>query len=712
MFASTVQNCSGIKTKPIIPYTLLFAFSEIVVSFELLSLFSAINKTNFLGLNFLIFVIAVILLRATKSELYRPDLKSFLLDILKAVKRDKLLIFAILSVSFFIIIGFVLSAILPVTISDAMTYHVPRAVHWILHGSLTHFDTVDPRMISMPINSELVFAWVILFLKSDVGLNLLAFFGYINTIIVLYCFLGELGFCVRKRIWSVFVFSAFAFAVIESTSTDTNMFTGSLLLTSVYLFYTGVKNNNNIVLYISSLALALSCGVKTTAIIALPSIAIIMLVVSYAFEKKICYKPILKFALFFFVNFMIFSSYNYILNYINFHDFVTTPEQFELNRFRGGIKGYLSNLIKYFFMILGDFSGIRFMFRFNEFLRQLCELCHILIGVHMYTYTSPFFPDSDLVKTNVFIVEAKVGMGLLGLLAFLPSVFISLFKFGKPTNSRNKKSVLRVLAFAYVFNILLFSGVMFFTGFNSRYLTTLTVISIPILVCTYIKSYKNIFKYILIFVCCYYLIFVSIRSPYRDVRKMMSIFRENRNIHVLRDMIRSNTEGYSGDELNMCRLRKYIVQKKPNKIAFFSGYADFTLPVDFLTLYGYKIDYLNSEKLDNVNLEDYDTIIFHTLYQKSFVVSKINDVEKDTHQKTYYDKKYDIVCGYYNSDNKIITSDSDDIPVYVSCLTPFEKMEELGYYIDAFIPNQKNYKISPDNENAKQNKDLIVYRRK
>lgn len=713
IFASVLEHCSGIKTKPIIPYMFLSAFAVIVLSFELLSLFGAINKINFLLVNSLFFVFAVILMKKTKSEVYRPQIKNFLLDIKKALKKDKLLFFSILPLLFFIVLAFILTSIAPVTLSDAMTYHVPRAVHWIFNGTLAHFETVDPRMISMPINSELVFAWVILFLKSDIGLSLLPFCGYINSIIVLYCFLGELGFCLRKRLWTVFIFSSLAFVLIETTSTDTNMFTGSLLLTSVYLFYSGVKNNKNPVLYFSSLALALSCGVKTTAVIALPSVAIVMLAISYAFEKKMCYKPLLKFAMFFFANFMLFSSYNYILNYIDFNNFVTTPEQYEINRFRGGIKGYLSNLIKYSFMIAGDFSGISFMGLFNEFSRQLCEAFHILIGVHMNTYTSEMFLGSDMIKTNIYLLETKVGMGLLGLLAFLPSVVISLFRFKKPTESRNKKSVLSALAFAYIFNILLFAGVMIFTEYNSRYLTTLTMISVPVLVCTYIKSYKNIFKYILIFIGCYYLIFVSMRSPYRKVEDIITVFRADKNLHTLRSVMRSAVSGYSGDELNVCRLRNYIVEKKPNKIAYFSGFADYSFPVDLLRLHGYKIDYLNFEKLDGVNLKDYDMIITHTLYQKSLIINKYDSVEKDREQKTYYDRENDVACGYYNYKNEIITKDSDDMPLYVACRTPFEHFDEIGYYIDAFFPTKKNYDYSKESrDKVTQNEDFMVYRRK
>ncbi|MBR6164174.1 hypothetical protein IKQ26_09865 [bacterium] len=714
LFSSMAEHYSPIKTKPFLSYLLLFAFSEIILSFEILSLFKGISEINCLAVNFLFLLSSVVLLRVKNIPVFVPDLKGFFSDINKAVKRDKTLIIGLVALSFFILLAFIISLISPVAISDAMVYHVPRAVSWVYQGSLEHFSTIDPRMLSMPINSELFFAWVILFLKSDVALGMLPYFGYINLITVLYCFLGELGFCVRKRLWTVFIASAFAFIVIETTSLDTNMFVGSLLLTAIYLFYAGVKHNKNLLLFISSLALALDCGVKTTAIIALPSVALIMLYLSFIYNKKNFYKPILKFSLFFFLNFIVFSAYNYILNYIHFNDFVTTSAQYEINRFRGGIKGYLSNLIKYFFMIVADFSGINFMGVFNEFARQLCEICHLLIGVHTDTFTSMQFPDTDIIKTNIFLLETKVGMGILGILAFFPSLIISFRRFKK--KSRNNKSLIGVIGLAYIFNILLFAGVMIYTGYNSRYLTTFAVMSMPVLVFTYLKSYKNVYKWLLIVVASYYLIFVSQLSPYRDVKKMFNAFRETPNIHILRDKMRSSVLTYSGDELNFCRLRKYLVQTKPKRTAYFSNYGDYIVPVDLLRLYGYKIDFLDFEDLKGINLRDYDAIIVHTLHQISPYIKKFNSKENSavlpSGLKIYFDRENGVGCFYQNYRYSPINIDSDAIPTLVKCQTPIEQLDELGYYIDAFIPSNKYYDLIPEAERKKDNADLIVYRRR
>ncbi len=686
----------------------LSSFAQIILSFEILSLLQAINQINFIYINTFFLIVSLFVFKKTKTELYKPRFSLFFNAVIKGLKKDKLLFLPLLAFILFILLAFIIDIIAPVSISDAMSYHIPRAVNWIVNGSFAHYQTADMRMLTMPINSELLFAWILLFFKSDIAFGMVPFLGYLNTVVVMYCLLGELGFCIRKRLWSVFVFSGLAFVVIEATTCDTNILTGSLILTSLYLFYCGVKYKKNILLFISSLSLAIACGVKTTALIAGPSFILAVIFLSVVFENKQFWKPLLKFSLFFILNFLIFSSYNYILNYINYNDFVTTAEQYELNRFRGGVKGYLSNLIKYFFLLF-DYSGIWFMIRFNAAANAFSEVFHLLIGVHANTYTPALFNMSDSVNINTSLIETRVGMGLIGIFAFFPSLFIALNRFG----INNRQSLIKVFGLMYIFNILLFAGIMIFTGLNSRYLTTFAVISSPVLVCTYIKSYKNLYKLCLILIMCYYMVFISVQNPYRKVSEIYNKLKSGKNIHQLRSTMRAYVMGLGDNELNFSRVAEYIKTNKTNKIAFFSNFADMLLPIDILKLYGYHIDHLLYENLDNVNIRDYDMIIVHTLYQESDNIIKYysdeNTAELPDGKKVYYDEKNDIACYYINTQIKMVDKNSPaEIPIFVRCQTPFEQFAEMGYGVSAFFPSV----IEDISDNGrKDNSDLVVYKR-
>ena len=687
--SSAVDKYSETKTKPFFVYLLLTAFAQIILSFEILSLFNGINQINFLIINTLFLAVSFVLIKRTGTQIYKPQIGVFLFDVKKALIKDKLL--------FIPLCAFLL---------DAMSYHVPRAVNWIVNGSLEHYPYIDMRMLTMPINSELIFAWIILFFKSDVALGMVPFFGFVNTVVVLYCLLGELGFCIRKRLWTVFVFSSLAFVVIETTTCDTNMFTGSLILTAMYLFYCAAKYKKNILLFVSALALAISCGVKTTAIIALPSAALCMIMVAVSFEGKKFYKTLLKFVFFFLVNFLIFSSYNYILNFINYNDFVTTQTQYELNRFRGGKKAYISNLIKYGFMLF-DFSGISYMERFTNFANQLKEVFHLMFGMHASTYFSAPFADKEPFSLNSTLIETRVGMGLIGILAFFPSVFRLLFKSVKS----KRKNLIKTFALMYVLNILIFAGVMIYTGYNSRYLTTFAVISSPVLVFTYFKSWKNIYKWLLIITMCYYLMFASLKNPYRYVSKMTEVFKKTGSISALRSIMRSNVVNYSENELNYSRLAEYIQRVKPKNVGIAFDHGDFILPLAFLRLYGCHIDYLNLEDMGNSRLSDYDMLVFHTVYQQSDNIkhyySDDNTLELSDGRKVYFDENNKITCYYVDVKLKISDKNSEDRPIYVRCLTPREQLDELNYYQSEFFPSDD---IQGDNK--VNNKDLVVYQKR
>lgn len=703
LFASIIQKYSQTKTKPVFVYWCLSAFTQIILSFELMSLFSAINKINFLCLNLFFLIVSVLIVKIKRIEIFKPDFKAFFRDINKAAQRDKMLYIGFFALMFFIVIAFILAVISPVSISDAMAYHVPRAVNWVINGSLSHFMTNDMRMNTMPINSELLFAWIIMYLKSDISLGFIAFLGYLNTIVVLYCLLGEIGFCVRKRLWTVFVFSGLAFVVIETPSCDTNMFAGTLVLSALYLFYCGLKYEKNTLLFISSLSLAIGCGVKTTVMIAGPAAALMLLCFSIFFRGKEFYKPMLKFSAFFLLNFLLFSSYNYILNYIDYNGFSSTAGQYEYHRFRGGIKGYLSSLIKYSFMLC-DFSGISFAARFSAFFKYLLDALHLfIVGVPSETYASAWYPESDE-PVNFLLLETTVGVGLTGLLAFFPSLLISVFRYKKP----NKKHIIPLFAYMYIINLLLFIGIVFYTEYNSRYLTTFALISSPVLVCSYIKSYKNIYKWLVLIIACYYLMIASQRNPYRMISEIMSDFNSNHSIVSVRNNMRGSSVTFSEDELSVIRLRNYILKNKFKNIAFFSNDGDLLLPIDLLRLHGHKINYLSFENLDGVDLSDYDMIVVHTMFQKTDNIRKYNTDDTALNQgvKVYYDNKNDVTCYYVDYANKIIDKNSDGIPVYANCPIPIEMLDKSGYRVSAVFREDK---YSPLTTNNPDNHDYAVY---
>lgn len=165
---------------------------------------------------------------------------------------DKSLIVPSVSFVILLIVIFVLAMVIPVLEPDSQTYHFIRAYDFVKFKSLNHFEINDIRVLVMPINSEIIYAWMYLFKKTLRGYGILSHSSFIVFILSFWQILEKLKFCYRKRLFAIFVFSSFSSIIVQISSLQT----------------------------------------------------------------------ILTFILFFIINFTVFSSYNYISNFIQFHNFL------------------------------------------------------------------------------------------------------------------------------------------------------------------------------------------------------------------------------------------------------------------------------------------------------------------------------------------------------------------------------------------------------
>ena len=72
-------------------YTLLIMFAQIVLTFEVLSLFKAITEINVLVFNILFLTASAVLWFKNNKPVYIPAVKEKFQEIFKALKRDKIL---------------------------------------------------------------------------------------------------------------------------------------------------------------------------------------------------------------------------------------------------------------------------------------------------------------------------------------------------------------------------------------------------------------------------------------------------------------------------------------------------------------------------------------------------------------------------------------------------------------------------------------------
>ena len=665
-------------------YTLLIMFSQVVLTFEVLSLFKAITEINVLILNAGFFVSSIILWIKKDKPLYIPQIKEKTKEIWKALKRDKILMIMSFGFLFLMLLVILMDAFLPVTGGDALTYHLNRASYWMHQGSLNHFVISDDRNLVMPINSEILYLWNLLFFKTDIGLYYISFIGYIASVFCIFNILEYFNFTKRRILWSIFILSSFASVIVEITSLETDVLIAGLVLSSITLFLYALKERKISMLVFSALSYALAMGTKSPAVIAFPGAFLLMSYFAYKSEKKEFYKPLLAYLVFLFITFMIFSSYNYILNFIDFGNPLGSESARAVHGFRGGIKAFIANYIKYIFMLF-DFSGFRYSEYVGEHIlnarESLLSFLHIPmdLGVEM----------SDNNEINNRLLNVKTGAGILGFLVFLPSLIVSIV-LGICKRHSKKLQVVLVFGLMFLINVACLSFSIAYMVFSVRFLTFLIVLSSPVLVLSYIKKTNLVKLLILFFAMSYYLV-ISLHMTNKNVYDAILTIKRSKTLAEAREQIRCSVlPGFYG-RTSYCYLRDEVIKKLPHgtKIALFPNNIDTTYILNMLNSHGYKIDTLLPENAPNYKYDGYDFIITTKedytvssllLNRKTKYIKPDYTVDKN---KVVHVKNFDFFCIYITQDDDYYVSSMKDKTIVkrANCYLGEKFFTDRGFYL-------------------------------
>lgn len=662
-------------------YLFIIAFAQIVLIFEVLSIFSAIKQFWVLFANVVVFASSFYVWIKNSKPLWCVDCKDFRNRVANSLKLDKSLMWLYFAFCFFILVALVLCLLFPITSSDAYAYHVNRSLYWVLQGNLNHFDVPDIRNLCLPINSEILYSWVLLFVKKDVFLGFFSFVGYLLAMVSIYNILGFCGYCTRKKLWVIFILSSFASVLVQASSTETDIIIAGLLLSCVFLFWYGLRNNKLIPVFMASLAYALAVGTKTTAIIAIPGVGILMLGICFYLKK---YKPLAYFLGFGVLNFLIFSSYNYILNFIDFHNFLTTPCFTVVSKNYYGFAGMIANFVKHMFLLI-DFTGFRWSDYFGPSILALKN--NILEFFHVGYIPNGLY--STNYATNRSLLEPLMGTGVLGLLVFIPCLIGSLlkpiFKF------RTKKTWFTfIFAVVFIVNILVMSYLLSYMSFSVRFIMSYIVLSAPILVYSYLSN-KNPLKYIIILFSLFYLLCISTHLWARPFIRLGPIFKVNSSITYLRYIAHCKdfeaVPMYTNDS---CVLRDNLRKKFPkdkNLLIFIDASGNF-YTLKALEFEGYKVDIKRLEDVNNIDFNKYDLVIAPRMGQLSTVIKNYEKRKNDykmVGQNIVVSRKILVPCIYSpNSTISNINNTEAQYPFQTQCSMSKRFIESKNLQVMAF----------------------------
>lgn len=611
-------------------YGILLSFAQIISITQLLSLFEAFRPLPFLTTQLLILIATFFYWYKNGKPLCKLTPFKTFQRIFRSIKQDNALIIMGFGFVFFLLISGFLATIMDITSGDGAIYHVARSFYWVVNSSLQHFETSQVRMLAFPINSEILYAWLILFKHNAIGIALFSFIGFITTISALFGLMNT--YSINRRLWVIFLVSSFSSVLVQASGTETDIIIAALILSSMFLFKESLKHNEKTNLYIASLAYAIALGTKTTAAFLIPAVAIFFCYHSYLKLKKDFYKPLLKFIGFGIINFIIFSSYNYILNIMSFGNPLGAINTIDLHKNSYGLAGGVANFIKNCTLFF-DFTGFTWNTKVAEVIIPLRD--KLLITLNLWN-----IPDGiNTSETNILnntLVEPLMGWGVLGFLTFLPACIISFIRFlFSKTKIATENAILSGMFFLTIF---IMSYSIVFMTFNNRFISTYVLICAPILGCLYFKKHLKCLKGLIVFLSLFYLTLVSTHLWARPAIKIINALTvRHETLQQIRE--RNDWQGYNkGINLKTLettlkdKIREYPTDKK---IAMF---VSFNLPTSTffeLIFAGYNIDFKLWETIDTKDLKNYDIVIDTVGGQESNIAYK-NTAQDPNINCSYY----------------------------------------------------------------------------
>lgn len=312
--------CKAIFKKLSIPNYLIsffvFVFSMNILICEILSLFKQLNNQFlYLAIQLILCTIVIFLFfndkRLNKDDLIpreisfneKPDFLNLLLVVLICTN---------LGILFFVGIN------TPPNNLDSLQTHLTRIYYWLQHGSFQSWPASGIAQIVYPINANIQGLWLFSFGGNEKLFFLVPWFSLIIIGCAIYQIARLLHLPIHQSLVSCLVFMTIPAAILQTYSFQNDLPVTALISVFIYLIFSYRSTKNLAELVIALLVLALALGVKQTAFMVFPMLVLLIIYLLIRKEIKKKHMPYLGLVLIFFV---IFSSYKYIQNLVEYHSF-------------------------------------------------------------------------------------------------------------------------------------------------------------------------------------------------------------------------------------------------------------------------------------------------------------------------------------------------------------------------------------------------------
>jgi hypothetical protein len=291
--------------------------SNIIITFEVVSLFSQLNSPEFFiivqgGVVLVSFFSCLFLKKKNHEE--KLSIKAFFINLFDFLKENRLITFGL----FIILISYIglaiLSTQIPQNTSDSLYNHLSRIGHWLQQGNLNPYPSFSQIGITYPYNNSLLMMWSILFLGVDKYVGFVQWSGLVFLSLAIFGVARLFSFNRSKAAFSAIIFLTFPIVTFESITAQNDILVAAFVLIGLYFLIVGFRKSQFQPLFFASMSFALAIGTKQTALFLVPGFLIIFFYLLFQSRKEIR----LKLGLFSFISLMMLTlllgSYAYVQN--------------------------------------------------------------------------------------------------------------------------------------------------------------------------------------------------------------------------------------------------------------------------------------------------------------------------------------------------------------------------------------------------------------
>lgn len=302
-------------------------YGEIVLIAEVLSLLQAISLSGYLLAETVMLLVAWwVWRRRGQPHLLQPvwfprqELKT-------GAQNHRLLAGFALIVGILCLTNLALGTLYPNEQNDDLAYHLPRAYFWIQNGTAQHYEASDTRQTEFPPNTSFVYMWWMLHSGGYIGLNTAEWFAGILSAVAAAGLARTAGFRPSQALFVALIYLTTTNTVLQMGARYNDLITAVPAVSFIFFAFRFLeKPSSRRELIYAGLAFGLAMGSKYTFLfMLLPAGVGLMIHAAYRLRKKALY-AVLSIGVSCSIGFGLFGSYNYILNFLNYGNPITSQD--------------------------------------------------------------------------------------------------------------------------------------------------------------------------------------------------------------------------------------------------------------------------------------------------------------------------------------------------------------------------------------------------